>query len=93
VETIVIGESAAAEAPAGFSKLEAKAARASICTILECGSGMGLRVVSSLVLKRLPLPAIFGGLNPALGYKARAERGAISARGRANFLNPAWTIQ
>ena len=40
--------------------LEQKALQASIWSILEYGSGMALRVVSSLVLTRLLLPAYFG---------------------------------
>jgi O-antigen/teichoic acid export membrane protein len=40
--------------------LETHALRASLWSILEYGSGTGLRVVSSLVLTRLLLPAYFG---------------------------------
>jgi O-antigen/teichoic acid export membrane protein len=40
--------------------LETRALRAALWSVLEYGSGTGLRVVSSLVLTRLLLPAYFG---------------------------------
>jgi O-antigen/teichoic acid export membrane protein len=104
VEAIVIGESAAAtEAPAEFRKLEARAARASIWTILEYGSGMGLRVVSSLVLTRLLLPAIFGEMTLLttliIGLTLLSDIGLAPSVVQSPygdeplFLNTAWTIQ
>ena len=48
------------EAPVQLRALEKKALHASVWSILEYGSGMGLRVISSLVLTRLLLPAYFG---------------------------------
>ena len=45
---------------ASLRALETHALRSSVWSILEYGTGTGLRVVSSLVLTRLLLPAYFG---------------------------------
>lgn len=96
-------ESVSAEIPLDFSVLEAKAARASIWTILEYGSGMALRVVSSLVLTRLLMPSIFGEMTLVttliVGITLLSDIGlqpsvVQSPHGdEPAFLNTAWTIQ
>jgi O-antigen/teichoic acid export membrane protein len=102
-EVIPLPESPSPEIASDLSKLETKAARASIWTILEYGSGMGLRVVSSLVLTRLLLPAVFGEMTLLttliMGLTLLSDIGLApsvvqSARGdEPLFLNVAWTIQ
>jgi O-antigen/teichoic acid export membrane protein len=83
--------------------LEQKALQASIWSILEYGSGMALRVVSSLVLTRLLLPAYFGEMTLVatltMGMTLLSDIGLApsviqSPRGDDPvFLNTAWTIQ
>jgi O-antigen/teichoic acid export membrane protein len=83
--------------------LEQKALQASIWSILEYGSGMALRVVSSLVLTRLLLPAYFGEITLVttltVGITLLSDIGLApsviqSPRGDDRvFLNTAWTIQ
>lgn len=83
--------------------LEKKALQASVWSILEYGFGMGLRVVSSLVLTRLLLPAYFGEITLVTtliaGINLLSDIGLgssiiQSARGDDPvFLNTAWTLQ
>lgn len=83
--------------------LENKALQASVWSILEYGSGMGLRVVSSLVLTRLLLPAYFGEITLVttlvVGINLLSDIGLApsviqSQRGDDPvFLNTAWTLQ
>lgn len=103
MEAVVTAEGSGPKAPAEFAKLETKAARASIWTILEYGSGMGLRVLSSLILTRLLLPAIFGEMTLLttliIGLTLLSDIGlgpsvVQSPQGdEPLFLNTAWTIQ
>ncbi len=103
MEAAVTVEAEASATPWEFAKLETKAARASLWTILEYGSGMGLRVVSSLVLTRLLLPAVFGEMTLLttliIGLTLLSDIGLApsvvqSPRGdEPAFLNTAWTIQ
>lgn len=91
------------EAPSELRSLEKRALRASIWSILEYGSNMGLRVVSSLVLTRLLLPAYFGEMTLVMtmivGVNLLSDIGLApsviqSPRGDDPlFLNTAWTIQ
>jgi O-antigen/teichoic acid export membrane protein len=83
--------------------LKKKALQASVWSILEYGSGMALRIVSSLVLTRLLLPAYFGELTLVttivVGISLLSDIGLApsviqSSRGDDPvFLNTAWTIQ
>jgi len=83
--------------------LEKKALWASVWSILEYGSGMGLRVVSSLVLTRLLVPAYFGEITLVstliVGISLLSDIGLSpsviqSKRGdEPLFLNTAWTLQ
>jgi O-antigen/teichoic acid export membrane protein len=83
--------------------LEKKALRASFWSILEYGSGMGLRVVSSLVLTRLLAPVYFGEMTLLttliVGINLLSDIGLApsviqSPHGdEPDFLNTAWTIQ
>jgi O-antigen/teichoic acid export membrane protein len=83
--------------------LEKKALRATLWSVLEYGSGIGLRMVSSLVLTRLLLPAYFGEITLVMtlivGITLLTDVGLgpsviQSARGDdPDFLNTAWTIQ
>ncbi len=89
--------------PGALRALEKKALRASVWSILEYGSGIGLRVVNSLVLTRLLLPAYFGEITLVstliLGINLLSDIGLApsvvqSTRGdEPLFLNTAWTIQ
>jgi O-antigen/teichoic acid export membrane protein len=89
--------------PSQLHGLKKRALRASFWTILEYGSGMALRVVSSLVLTRLLLPAYFGEMTLLItlitGITLLSDIGVgqsvvQSARGDDPvFLNTAWTIQ
>ncbi len=94
---------ASLEAALDMPELQSRAARASVWTILEYGSGMGLRVVSSLVLTRLLLPAVFGEMTLlttlVVGLTLLSDLGlgpsiVQSPRGdEPLFLNTAWSIQ
>jgi O-antigen/teichoic acid export membrane protein len=96
-------EAVSDQAPIQLRALEKKALRASVWSILEYGSGMGLRVVSSLVLTRLLLPAYFGELTLVFtvitGVSLLSDIGLgpsviQSARGDDPvFLNTVWTLQ
>ncbi|MDE1175173.1 MAG: oligosaccharide flippase family protein [Edaphobacter sp.] len=91
------------DAPGVQRVLEKKALRASFWSILEYGSGMGLRVVSSLVLTRLLAPAYFGEMTLLttliVGINLLSDIGLApsviqSPHGdEPDFLNTAWTIQ
>jgi O-antigen/teichoic acid export membrane protein len=96
-------ESVASEPALDISSLETTAVNASVWTILEYGSGMALRVVSSLVLTRLLLPSVFGEMTLVttliVGITLLSDIGLgpsviQSPRGdEPLFLNTAWTIQ
>jgi O-antigen/teichoic acid export membrane protein len=83
--------------------LEATAIRAAFWSVLEYGSGTGLRMVSSLVLTRLLLPAYFGEMTLVmtliLGINLLSDIGLEptviqSPRGDDPvFLNTAFTLQ
>jgi O-antigen/teichoic acid export membrane protein len=84
-------------------QLEKKAIQASVWSILEYGFAMGLRIVSSLVLTRLLVPAYFGEITLVttltVGINLLSDIGlapsVIQARRGDDpvFLNTAWTIQ
>ncbi len=92
-----------ASSHSAFHALEKQALRATFWSILEYGSGIGLRVVSSLVLTRLLLPAYFGEVTLVMtlivGITLLSDIGLApsvvqSPRGDDPvFLNTAWTIQ
>lgn len=92
-----------ADAPGIQRALEKKALRASFWSILEYGSGMGLRVVSSLVLTRLLAPAYFGEMTLLttliVGIHLLSDIGLApsviqSPQGdEPDFLNTVWTLQ
>jgi O-antigen/teichoic acid export membrane protein len=96
-------ETVSAEAPFELRALETKAARASFWTILEYGSGMALRVVSSLVLTRLLRPEYFGKITLLttliVGITLLSDIGLAPSVIQSShgddpvFLNTAWTIQ
>ena len=91
------------EVPLEMRALERRALWAAVWSILEYGSGMGLRVVSSLVLTRLLVPAYFGQITLIntliVGINLLSDIGLVpnvvqSPRGDDPvFLNTAWTIQ
>jgi O-antigen/teichoic acid export membrane protein len=100
---ILTTEAVSDQAPLQLRALEKKALQASVWSILEYGSGMGVRVVSSLVLTRLLLPAYFGELTLVFtvitGVSLLSDIGLgpsviQSSRGDDPvFLNTAWTLQ
>ncbi len=83
--------------------LESKALSATLWTVLSYGSGQALRVVNSLVLTRLLLPAAFGEMalvtTLIVGMTLLSDLGlnqsiVQSKRGdEPLFLNTAWTLQ
>lgn len=85
------------------SVLKRRALSASVWSILEYGFNMGLRVVSSLVLTRLLLPAFFGEMTllttVTIGLNLLSDIGLTpsviqSPRGdEPDFLDTAWTLQ
>ncbi len=85
------------------SALESKALTATLWTVLSYGAGQGLRVVNSLILTRLLLPAAFGEMalvtTLIVGMTLLSDLGLNqsiiqSKRGdEPIFLNTAWTIQ
>lgn len=91
------------EQAASRGTLEKTALRASVWSILEYGFNTGLRVVSSLVLTRLLLPAYFGEMTLVttliVGINLLSDIGLApsviqSKRGDDPvFLDTAWTIQ
>ena len=96
-------ETVTTESTVGLRALEKKAIRGAVWSILEYGSGMGLRVVSSLVLTRLLAPVYFGEMTLVttliVGINLLSDFGLApsviqSAQGdEPVFLNTAWTIQ
>lgn len=100
---------AAAETTVGASarielrKLQATALRATGWTVVSYGATQMLRVVNSLILTRLLLPAAFGQITLVttlmIGIALLSDIGLgpsviQSARGdEPNFLNAAWTLQ
>lgn len=91
------------QAPRSGRTLEKKVLWASAWSILEYGFSTGLRVVSSLVLTRLLLPAYFGEVSLVttliVGINFLSDIGLApsviqSTRGDDPvFLNAAWTLQ
>jgi O-antigen/teichoic acid export membrane protein len=102
-EPLLTLEAVSNQVPLQLRALEKKALQASVWSILEYGSGMGLRIVNSLVLTRLLLPAYFGELTLVFtvitGVSLLSDIGLgpsviQSARGDDPiFLNTAWTLQ
>ncbi|MBS1799378.1 MAG: oligosaccharide flippase family protein [Acidobacteria bacterium] len=96
-------ETVTTESSVALRALEKKAIRASVWSILEYGSNMGLRIVSSLVLTRLLAPAYFGEITLVMtlivGINLLSDFGLApsviqSPQGDdPDFLNTAWTIQ
>ena len=92
-----------AEAPFTLKALESKAVRATFWTAIEYGSTQVLRVVNSLVLTHLLLPAYFGEITLVttfiVGITLISDIGIgqsviQSPRGDdPHFLNTAWTLQ
>lgn len=99
-ETIAAADDAVA---VNYKKLESTAMNATFWTVLDYGSSMSLRIVSSLVMTRLLLPAAFGevGLVMTLivGVTLLSDLGLAPSviqnkRGdEPAFLNTVWTIQ
>jgi O-antigen/teichoic acid export membrane protein len=93
----------ARQTPPPIRALEARAIRAALWTVAEYGSGQVLRVVSSLVLTRLLLPAYFGEITLVttliLGINLLSDIGLApsviqSPRGDDPvFLDTAFTLQ
>ncbi len=89
--------------PFDTSALESRALKATLWTVLSYGAGQCLRVVNSLVLTRLLLPAAFGEMalvtTLIVGMTLLSDLGlnqsiVQSKRGdEPVFLNTAWTIQ
>ena len=96
-------ESAPKEARPLLRALETKALHAAFWSILEYGSGTGLRMISSLVLTRLLLPAYFGEMilltTMIAGINLLSDIGLVpsviqSPRGDDPlFLNTAFSLQ
>jgi O-antigen/teichoic acid export membrane protein len=96
-------ETVTTESSVALRALEKKAIRGVVWSILEYGSGMGLRVVSSLVLTRLLAPVYFGEMTLVttliVGINLLSDFGLApsviqSKQGDdPDFLNTAWTIQ
>jgi len=89
--------------PTRIAALEATALRAAFWTFMDYGFGQSLRVVNSLVLTRLLLPAAFGEMalvtTLIVGMTLLSDIGLApsviqSKRGdEPQFLNTAWTLQ
>jgi len=107
---VVIDEPAMAapfDEPAGppmkIGVLESAALRATVWTVIAYGAAQGLRLVNSLVLTRLLVPAAFGQMTLVttliVGITLLSDIGLgpsiiQSARGDdQRFLNTAWTLQ
>jgi O-antigen/teichoic acid export membrane protein len=96
-------EASVEEIPQALPTLKKKAISASVWSILEYGFATGLRLVSSLVLTRLLVPAFFGEMTIVAtlvtGINFLSDIGLApsviqSSRGDDPvFLNSAWTIQ
>ena len=101
--TAVTSTTAPEQSSNRIKALEAKAIIAAIYSVLEYGCGMGMRVISSLVLTRILLPAYFGEMilvsTLIMGINLLSDVGLSpsviqSPRGDDPlFLNTAWTIQ
>ena len=86
-----------------IAALESRALTATVWTIVQYGSGQGLRLVNSYVLTRLLVPAAFGQMTLVttliVGITLLSDIGLApsviqSARGdEPGFLNTAWTLQ
>ncbi len=93
----------AAAVPTNYKKLESTAMNATFWTVMDYGTSTCLRIVSSLVMTRLLLPAAFGevGLVMTLivGVSLLSDLGLAPSviqnrRGdEPAFLNTVWTIQ
>jgi len=102
-KSILTLEAISDEAQLQMRALEKTALRASGWSILEYGSGMALRVVSSLVLTRLLIPAYFGEMTLVttltVGINLLSDIGltpSVIQSKRADdpvFLNTVWTLQ
>ena len=102
-ENVGLESADAASTRSERSALEATALRATLWTIVSYGSGQSLRVVNSLVLTRLLLPAAFGQLTLVstlvVGIALLSDIGLApsviqSPRGdEPVFLNTAWSLQ
>jgi O-antigen/teichoic acid export membrane protein len=102
-EEVVVMELPEEPPKSEMASLESKALHATLWTVLSYGAGQGLRVVNSLVLTRLLLPAAFGELSLVttliVGMTLLSDLGLEpsviqSKRGDdPRFLNTAWTIQ
>jgi O-antigen/teichoic acid export membrane protein len=94
---------AAPRVPVKVSALEKTALKAAFWTFMDYGFGQSLRVVNSLVLTRLLLPAAFGEMalvtTLIVGMTLLSDIGLTpsviqSKRGdEPQFLNTAWTLQ
>ena len=103
MQIAVSQKTAPEDAPLILRALETKALSAAFWSILEYGSGTGLRVISSLVLTRLLHPAYFGEMTLVttliVGINLLSDIGLApsviqSPRGDDPlFLNTAWTLQ
>ena len=90
------------EPPVEMRALESKALHATLWTVLSYGAGQGLRIVNSLILTRLLLPAAFGEMalvtTLIVGMTLLTDLGlgqsiVQSRRGdEPAFLNTAWTL-
>ena len=97
------GTAAQPKPPIEIAALESRALHATVWTVLSYGSGQALRVVNSLILVRLLLPAAFGEMSLVttliVGMTLLSDLGLgpsviQSKRGDdPDFLNTAWTIQ
>lgn len=89
--------------PIEIGALKSKALTATFWTVLSYGAGQSLRVVNSLVLTRLLLPAAFGEMalvtTLIVGMALLSDLGlgpnVIQSRhgDEPDFLNTAWTLQ
>jgi O-antigen/teichoic acid export membrane protein len=101
--TALTPEAAPEDSSQNMRVLEAKAVNAAVFSVLEYGCGMGMRVISSLVLTRILLPAYFGEMilvtTLIMGINLLSDVGLgpsviQSPRGDDPlFLNTAWTVQ
>ncbi len=92
-----------AEGPGDLKRLESAAVNATVWTVLDYGISQCLRVVNSLVLTRLLLPAAFGEMGLVMtlivGVTLLSDFGLgpsviQNRRGdEPDFLDTAWTIQ
>ncbi len=102
-EVLIAGKLAEVARGSGRGALEKKALKATLWTVVDYGSGQGLRVVNSLVLTRLLFPDAFGLMTLVstmiVGVTLLSDIGLApsviqSRRGdEPGFLNTAWTLQ